>query len=95
SAVELERELHTYSLVALRVLRLVASEVAAAQIARYETTIRSLPALLSGDDLRERRVPPGPIYREILHALRQAQLAGTITSRESALGWLDQRLAQA
>lgn len=95
SALELERHLQAYSPVALRVLQLVASELAAAQIVRYATTIRPLPALLSGDDLRERRVPPGPIYRELLHELRQAQLAGTITSREQALIWLDRRLAQA
>lgn len=93
SAVELENLLQAFSPVALRVLQLVASEAAAAHIARYETTIRSLPALLSGDDLRAQRVPPGPIYREILHELRQAQLAGTVTSREAALSWLDRRLS--
>ncbi|HEY0736779.1 MAG TPA: hypothetical protein VGD69_17805 [Herpetosiphonaceae bacterium] len=95
SALELERLLHAYSPMALCVLQLVASEVAAAQIALYATTIRQLPALLSGDDLRERGVPPGPIYREILHELRQAQLAGTIMSRAEALIWLERRLAQA
>lgn len=95
SAVELERHLQAFHPVALRVLQLVASEAAAAQIALYATTIRPLPALLSGDDLRERRVPPGPIYRELLHELRQAQLAGTITSREEAMSWLDRRLPHA
>lgn len=94
SAVELERQLQMYSRVALRVLHLVASKVAAAQIARYESTVRSLPALLSGDDLRDRSIPPGPIYREILQALRQAQLDGTITSRAAALSWLDRRLSR-
>jgi tRNA nucleotidyltransferase (CCA-adding enzyme) len=93
AAVELEQVLQRYNTAVLRVLQLVAPPVAAAQIMRYITTIRPLPALLSGDDLRARGIPPGPIYREVLHELRQAQLSGIITSHEDALGWLDRRFA--
>jgi tRNA nucleotidyltransferase (CCA-adding enzyme) len=93
-ALELERRLHAYSAVALRVLHLVASGSTAANILRYCTTIRPLPPLLSGDDLRTSGVAPGPIYREILHELRQAQLSGAVADRAAALIWLDQRLSR-
>ncbi|HEX6289818.1 MAG TPA: hypothetical protein VFZ66_11535 [Herpetosiphonaceae bacterium] len=92
-ATMLEQILHPYSAVVLRVLQLVAPPAMAAQIMRYLTTIRPLPALLSGDDLRARGIAPGPIYRDLLHELRQAQLGGTITTRDEALGWLARRWA--
>lgn len=44
------------------------------------------PPLLSGDDLRQLGMPPGPAYRLILQSIRSAQLDGQITSRQQALG---------
>ncbi|MGE3805092.1 MAG: CCA tRNA nucleotidyltransferase [Gemmataceae bacterium] len=41
--------------------------------------------LITGDDLREMGVPPGPEYKRILDAVREAQLDGTVTTREQAL----------
>lgn len=93
SALELERLLHGLSTSALRALQLVAPPVAAVNIARYLAAIRPLPALLSGDDLRTQGVPPGPIYRQVLAELRQAQLAGSVTTSEAARRWLRERLA--
>lgn len=92
SAPELERLLHSWSTLALRVLQLVVPS-AAASIARYLTTIRPLPPLLTGEDLRAAAVPPGPIYRQLLAQLRQAQLTGSITSVEAAQRWLQERIA--
>ena len=43
------------------------------------------PPVLTGDDLKARGIPPGPIYREILEAVREAQLEGRIHGQEEAL----------
>ena len=43
------------------------------------------PRLLSGEDLKALGYPPGPRFKEILAALEDAQLNGTIHNREEAL----------
>lgn len=92
-ALELDQLLEHFSTTALRVIQLVAPPAAAANIARYLDTIRPLPPLLSGADLRAAGVSPGPIYRQLLAELRHAQLSGSITTLQAAQRWLQQRLA--
>jgi poly(A) polymerase len=41
--------------------------------------------LLTGEDLRDMGLNPGPLFREILAAIEDGQLEGKITSREDAL----------
>ena len=41
--------------------------------------------LLTGDDLSEMGYPPGPHYQKILGALEDAQLEGTLSSKEDAI----------
>jgi tRNA nucleotidyltransferase/poly(A) polymerase len=43
------------------------------------------PPLLTGDDLREHDLQPGPAFKAILQAVRDAQLDGEIQSKEEAL----------
>jgi tRNA nucleotidyltransferase/poly(A) polymerase len=43
------------------------------------------PPLITGDDLKQLGMPPGPAYRLVLDAVRDAQLDGQITTREEAL----------
>ncbi len=43
------------------------------------------PPLLSGDDLLQAGLPPGPAFREILDAVYDAQLEGRVSDREAAL----------
>lgn len=43
------------------------------------------PRLVTGDDLREFGLPPGPSYREILQAVEDAQLEGRLATRQDAL----------
>jgi tRNA nucleotidyltransferase/poly(A) polymerase len=51
-----------------------------------------LPArLVSGRDLLELGLEPGPRFRSILSAVEDAQLDGTLTSREEALEWVRER----
>ncbi|GAC1689614.1 MAG: CCA tRNA nucleotidyltransferase [Candidatus Acidiferrum sp.] len=46
------------------------------------------PRLISGDDLRALGYTPGPQYSQILQALEDAQLDGTITNKAEALALL-------
>jgi poly(A) polymerase len=48
------------------------------------------PRLLTGNDLRELGFSPGPVFREILHALEEGQLEGTLKNREDALRFVQQ-----
>ncbi len=43
------------------------------------------PPLVNGNDLKMAGLKPGPRFKEILDAVRDAQLDGTITAREEAL----------
>jgi poly(A) polymerase len=50
--------------------------------------------LLSGDDLKEIGLEPGPAYKKLLDAVREAQLEGTVTTREEALALVKRLLAE-
>lgn len=52
-----------------------------------EQDFRPAP-LLKGDDLIEMGYKPGPEFREILSALEDAQLEGTLHTREEALSFI-------
>jgi poly(A) polymerase len=43
------------------------------------------PPLVTGEDLKTLGIPPGPVYRSILDAVRDAQLENRITTRDEAL----------
>jgi poly(A) polymerase len=53
------------------------------------------PRLVTGDDLRDLGLPPGPVYREILQAVEDAQLEGRLTNRQDALNLAKQLAADA
>jgi poly(A) polymerase len=44
--------------------------------------------LLTGDDLNEMGYPPGPRYQEILAALEDAQLEGSLSTRDEAIAFV-------
>ena len=48
----------------------------------YVTTWRKVTPRITGDDLRARGLPPGPIYKTILSTLRNAWLDGEISTIE-------------
>ncbi|MGI8586994.1 MAG: CCA tRNA nucleotidyltransferase [Chloroflexia bacterium] len=66
----------------LDLYRCLASAPVAGVIARYREEWQHVRPLLTGDDLREMGIPPGPRYREILAALLTARLEGRVSSRE-------------
>lgn len=53
------------------------------------------PALLSGDDLIECQIQPGPLFRVILERVRNAQLDGDISDHQSALDLAKQLASEA
>ena len=50
--------------------------------------------LVSGHDLTAMGLEPGPRYKELLDRVREAQLDGTITTREEALAMLRSLLGE-
>jgi poly(A) polymerase len=53
------------------------------------------PPLLTGHDLMRHGVPQGPLYRQLLDAVREAQLDGTISTTKDALQLVDKQLPSA
>ena len=49
------------------------------------------PRLVNGDDLKSLGLAPGPGYRQILDAVEEAQLEGSLTTREQALAFVRER----
>jgi tRNA nucleotidyltransferase (CCA-adding enzyme) len=60
---------------------------------RYLLEWRNVQTITDGTLLRQRGLPPGPRYREVLHTLRSARLDGIISSAEEEAKLLDQLLA--
>jgi tRNA nucleotidyltransferase/poly(A) polymerase len=51
------------------------------------------PPLINGNDLQQHGIPKGPVYRELLEGVRDAQLQGELTTYEAAMAWVDQFVA--
>ncbi len=71
------------------------AEVMAYVLARHaeEEKLTAPPKLLNGHDLIELfGLPPGPRFAEILEAVREAQAAGEVTTREEALKYIEHNL---
>ena len=49
------------------------------------------PQLLSGNDLQEQGLAAGPLFREILKQVRDAQLLGELNDKAAALQWVQDR----
>jgi hypothetical protein len=52
------------------------------------------PPLLSGHDLKEMGLEPGPLYSRILDGIEQARVAGEIDERQQAVLWVEEFLAK-
>jgi len=55
--------------------------------------IRPSP-LLSGDDLRAAGYVPGPLFKEILTAVEDAQLEGRLHSKQEAMRFVEREFPQ-
>lgn len=54
-------------------------------ISLYFTKLHGVRTQISGEDLRELAVEPGPLYRELLDAVLSARLNGGVVSREDEI----------
>ena len=64
------------------------------RIAFYWEKIRSLQVEINGHDLEALGLPPGPVYQEILAAVRGAKVDGLVRSRAEELAFVQQYLQQ-
>ncbi len=62
------------------------------ELGEDQETLRP-PRLLTGDDLIAVGLAPGPLFKEILSALEDAQLEGKVNTRSEALDWVKVLLA--
>lgn len=51
-----------------------------------------IPPLVSGKDLVELGMTPGPVFKTVLSEIKEEQLEGKISDREQALEWIKRRL---
>jgi poly(A) polymerase len=51
------------------------------------------PRFINGGDLIARGMEAGPAFGEILTEAQDLQLEGTLTSRDEALAWLEEKLS--
>ena len=51
------------------------------------------PPVLTGDDLIRAGLPPGPLFKRLLDAVREAQLDGAVRTREEAVELVNRLLA--
>ncbi len=56
------------------------NEAVRSMLRKYAASWRDLKPSINGETLRERGLPPGPIYRQVLQRLRDALLDGEINS---------------
>jgi tRNA nucleotidyltransferase (CCA-adding enzyme) len=59
-----------------------ANEQVQRTISHYFTHLRSMASELTGQDLKEMGVPPGPVYKTILQQLLDARLDGRLQTRK-------------
>ena len=52
------------------------------------------PPLLTGRDLQQMGLKPGPLFKELLTALETEQLAGRIVSQEQARRWVEKQVVE-
>ena len=57
-------------------------------ISHYYTKLRLVTTSVTGKDLKKLDIKPGPIYREILDAVKDAKLNGTVKSRNDELNFV-------
>ncbi len=60
---------------------------------RYQTDWQSVEAELTGDALKAMGLEPGPLFGELLKALRDARLNGTVSTRDEETALVEQLLA--
>jgi tRNA nucleotidyltransferase (CCA-adding enzyme) len=69
------------------------SEAVRRSISRYCLQLRHVTPEISGNELKSMGLSPGPIYREILDAIRDMKLNGKLESRGDELAFVKEKMA--
>jgi tRNA nucleotidyltransferase (CCA-adding enzyme) len=69
----------------LHILSITENEDPRQAISKYITELQDVSPLLTGDDLKEMGLEPGPLFRTILHRLLEARLDGEVRYREDEI----------
>ncbi|MGI6208481.1 MAG: CBS domain-containing protein [Anaerolineae bacterium] len=64
------------------------------RLLRYQTEWRHVRTQVTGTDLRQWGLEPGPIYRQVLEALREAVMDGVVSGREEEESLVREWLAE-
>ena len=79
---EIYRLLQDYSDDTLAVFQIAVDDaVVCERVQLYRTRLRALSPEMTGNDLKQLGIQPGPVYRKILDRLRNARLDGEISTR--------------
>jgi len=90
---EIYRWFSTCSTTVLLYLSAKADDEIRRWISHYLIHLRTVHPELNGDDLRKLGFAPGPLYREILAALRLARLDAEVESRSDEISFVKKRFA--
>jgi poly(A) polymerase len=63
-------------------------------LSEWPPKVLNPPPVITGDDLMELGLKPGPEFKRLLDAVREAQLEGTVTTKEQALELVKRLLAE-
>ena len=83
------KELEEISLIAIFVASLRMDTCSVEILEKYVQTWKKISPKTTGNDLRERGIPPGQIYQRVLDGLRSAWLDGEIKSTEEEIALLE------
>ncbi|MGD8251331.1 MAG: CBS domain-containing protein [Desulfobacterales bacterium] len=79
--------------VLLFMMSITKSEAVRRSISRYCLQLRHVTPEISGNELKSLGLSPGPIYREILDAIRDMKLNGKLESRGDELAFVKEKMA--
>jgi len=66
-----------------------------AQLAQFQSELRDVQPIIDGHYLRRVfKLRPGPIYRQIIDALRGARLDGQVLTLEDEHAWVERWLSE-
>ncbi len=69
------------------------SDLVRERLFRYQTDWQSVETEITGDDLKAMGLEPGPLFGELLRALRDARLNGKLSTRDEETAMVKQQLA--
>jgi tRNA nucleotidyltransferase (CCA-adding enzyme) len=67
------------------------SEIAKKRISLYQTRLRNVAVTITGKDLVEMGLPPGPLFGTVLRAVLEAKLNGLVKTRDDEFSHVRQR----